>query len=84
MPPVPATQGKANQSSSGEAFKQAIDDFVATATDIWSQFQSTGELQAKPRSGRPAGPYPNNLAALRKRLDALTAAGDKLKRRSPP
>ena len=79
-PSVSATKGKASPS---DAVKQAIDDFVKTAEDAVVQFQSASESQAMPSPGKPAGPYSDRLATLRKQLEALTAARDKLNQRSP-
>jgi hypothetical protein len=81
-PSAPAAPGKVGRPSPDGSFDQAIDEFVATATDVLSQLQLTSELLGKPASGGTStAPAPDYLASLQQRLDALAAAGDKLKRK---
>jgi len=80
----PVTQGKAAQPSQDEALGQAIDTFLAAASDVLIRVQSPGKLQAQiAGGGTSAAPASDELATLQKLMTDLGAARDKFKRRSP-
>ena len=77
----PVTSGKPSQD---EALGQAIDTFVAAASDVLIRVQSPGKLQAQiAGGGTSAAPAPDDIAALQKLVTDLGAARDKFKQRPP-
>src|SRR3984893_6488738 len=77
----PVTSGKPSQD---EALGQAIDTFVAAASDVLIRGQSPGKLQAQiAGGGASAAPAPDDIAALQKLVTDLGAARDKFKQRPP-